>query len=153
MQCPFCREFETQAFPSIVKNSVRTGKLRVVFQPISILGNVSVVAARAVVAAGQQNKLFDYASAFYANQGQENTGYVTEDFLTKIARSVPGLNLAKWKADLNAGAGTQIMSRAETAAKTAGVDSTPSFYIAKKGQTLTRFEPSSLTASAFAGKL
>jgi protein-disulfide isomerase len=149
MQCPFCREFETQAFPSIVKNDVRAGKLRVVFQPISFIGTDSTVAARAVVAAAQQNKFFDYASTFYANQGEENTGYVTEAFLTKIAKAVPGLNVAKWKADLSAGAGTSIMSRAETAAKTAHVDSTPSFFVAKKGQSLTKFEPSSLTAAAF----
>jgi protein-disulfide isomerase len=153
MQCPYCREFETQAFPSVVKNEVRTGRVRVVFQPISILGNDSVVAARAAAAAAQQNKFFDYASTFYANQGPENTGYVTEAFLTKIAKAVPGLNVARWKADLNAGAGTSILSRAETAARTAGVDSTPSFFVAKKGRTLTKFEPSSLTASAFAGKL
>jgi protein-disulfide isomerase len=153
MQCPFCREFETQAFPSIVKNDVRSGQLRVVFQPISILGGDSTVAARAVVAAAQQNKFFDYASTFYANQGEENTGYVTEAFLTKIAKAVPGLNLEKWKADLGAGAGTSIMSGAETAAKTAGVDSTPSFFVAKKGHTFTKFEPSSLTASAFDGRL
>lgn len=153
LQCPFCRQFETQAFPSIVKNDVRTGKLRVVFQPISILGNDSVVAARAAVAAAQQNKFFDYASTFYANQGEENTGYVTQAFLTKIANAVPGLNVAKWKADLNANAGTSIMSGAETAAKTAGVDSTPSFFVARKGQTLRRFQPSSLTASAFDGQL
>src|SRR3954454_1438567 len=38
MQCPFCRQFETQAFPSIVKRYVKTGKLRVVFQPISFIG-------------------------------------------------------------------------------------------------------------------
>src|SRR3954471_3454934 len=85
MQCPFCRQFETQAFPSIVKRYVKTGKLRVVFQPISILGSDSVVASKAVVAAAAQKKMFDYTAAFYANQGQENTGYVTSAFLTKLA--------------------------------------------------------------------
>lgn len=153
MQCPYCREFETKAFPSIVKNQVRTGKLRVVFQPISFIGSDSVVAAKAVAAASAQNKLFDYASTFYANQGEENTGYVTGAFLTKIAKAVPGLDVAKWQSALSAEAGTSILSRAESAAKTAGVNSTPTFFVAKRGQTLTKFEPSSLTASGFDGKL
>jgi protein-disulfide isomerase len=153
MQCPFCREFETQAFPSIVKNDVRSGQLRVVFQPISILGGDSTVAARAVVAAAQQNKFFDYASTFYANQGEENTGYVTEDFMTKIARSVPGLSVKKWNADLTAEKGTSILSQAQTAAQTAQVDSTPTFLVAKAGKPLTKFEVSALTANAFQGKL
>jgi predicted DsbA family dithiol-disulfide isomerase len=153
MQCPFCGEFETKAFPSIVSKYVKTGKLKVIFQPISILGNDSVVGSKAVVAAASQNKLFDYASLFYENQGQENTGYVTDEFLTKLANAVPGLNVAKWKSDLNGGAGTSILSRAQTASQTAQVDSTPTFMVAKSGKTLQKLEVSALTASAFYGKL
>ena len=153
MQCPFCREFETRAFPSIVKRYVKTGKLKVVFQPISILGSDSVVGSKAVVAAAAQKKLFDYTAAFYANQGQENTGYVTSDFLTKLAKSVPGLDVAKWQQDLNTDAGTSILTAAQTAAQTARVDSTPSFMVGKKGQTLEQFQPNALTADAFRAKL
>lgn len=153
MQCPFCGEFETQAFPSIVKRYVKDGKLKVVFQPISILGSDSVVASKAVVAAAAQKKLFDYTAAFYANQGEENTGYVTSDFLTKLAKAVPGLDVAKWQQDLNSEAGTSILTAAQTAAQTARVDSTPSFMVGKKGQTLEQFQPNALTADAFYGKL
>jgi protein-disulfide isomerase len=154
MQCPFCREFETQSFPSIVKRYVKTGKLRVVFQPISIIGTDSVVASKAVVAAAWQNKLFDYASVFYANQGEENTGYVTDAFLQKIAEATPGLQLSKWTSNLNSGGGTNILSQAQAAANTAHVSSTPTFMVAKRGQTLSQFQPSSLTdPSAFYGKL
>lgn len=153
MQCPFCAEFENKAFPPIVDRYVKTGKLNVVFQPISILGSDSVVAAKAVVAAAAQGKLFDYAAAFYANQGQENTGYVNEEFLTKVAQAVPGLNVAKWKADLNSESGTSILTRAQAAAQTARIDSTPSFMVAKTGKTLEPLQVTSLTADAFFEKL
>jgi protein-disulfide isomerase len=153
LQCPFCAEFETKAFPSIVSRYVKAGRLKVVFQPISILGSDSVVASRAVVAAAQQNKLFDYAARFYANQGQENTGYVTEDFMAKIARLVPGLDVTKWKADLAAEKGTSILSQAQTAAQTAQVDSTPTFLVAKAGKPLAKLEVTALTAGAFSAKL
>lgn len=153
MQCPFCMHFETQAFPSIVNRYVKTGKLKVVFQPISILGSDSVVASKAVAAAAAQKKLFDYTATFYANQGQENTGYVTADFLKKIARATPGLNVAKWEQDLNSESGTSILTAAQTAAQTARVDSTPTFMMAKAGQTLEQFQPNALTANAFYGKL
>src|SRR4051812_15296364 len=153
MQCPFCRQFETQAFPSIVKRYVKTGKLRVVFQPISFIGADSLVGAKAVAAASQQGKLFDYTSAFYANQGEENTGYVTDGFLTKIAKAIPGFNVAKWQADLNSGAGTQILSKAEAASKTAGVRSTPTFLVAEEGRPLTEVEGSALTPGALYGQL
>jgi protein-disulfide isomerase len=153
MQCPFCRQFETQAFPPIVNRYVKTGKLRVVFQPISFIGTDSLIAAKAVAAASQQQKLFDYASTFYANQGEENTGYVTGDFLTKIAKAVPGLDVPRWQLALNADSGSAILSRAESAARTAGVNSTPTFLVAKTGQPLRAFQPSTLTAKAFYGKL
>jgi protein-disulfide isomerase len=153
MQCPFCREFETGAFPSIVKRYVKPGKLKVVFQPISILGSDSVVGSKAIVAAAAQKKLFDYTAAFYANQGEENTGYVTSDFLTKLAKTVPGLDVAKWQQDLNTEAGTSILTAAQAASQTARVDSTPSFMVGKSGQTLSKFQPNALTADAFYAKL
>jgi protein-disulfide isomerase len=153
MQCPFCREFETGAFPSIVKRYVRTGKLKVIFQPISILGTDSVVGSKAVAAAAAQKKFFDYVGAFYANQGQENTGYVTSAFLTKLAKSVPGLDVAKWQQALNSGSGTPILTEAQTAAQTARVNSTPTFMVARTGQTLEQFQPNDLTARAFYAKL
>lgn len=153
MQCPFCREFETQAFPSIVKRYVKTGKLRIVFQPISFIGSDSLVAAKAAAAASAQSRMFEYVSAFYANQGTENTGYVTDSFLSKIAKASPGLDVSKWQSGVNSEAGVSILSQAETAAKTAGVNSTPTFMVAKKGQPLKKFQPSALTASAFYSKL
>ncbi|HEX4734274.1 MAG TPA: thioredoxin domain-containing protein [Thermoleophilaceae bacterium] len=153
MQCPFCGEFERGAFPSIVKRYVKTGKLKVIFQPISILGTDSVVGSKAVAAAAAQKKFFDYAAAFYANQGQENTGYVTSDFLTKLAKSVPGLDVAKWQQALNSGSGATILTAAQTAAQTARVSSTPTFMVAKNGQTLEQFQPNDLTAQAFYAKL
>ena len=153
LQCPFCGEFERQALPGIVSRYVKTGKLKIEFQPISIIGNDSVAAARATAAAGLQNKLFQYSSLFYNNQGQENTGYVTDAFLTKLARAVPGLNVSRWKTDINSAKAGALLSQAQSAAQTARVNSTPTFMVAKSGQTFGQFAPTSLTADAFYGKL
>jgi protein-disulfide isomerase len=153
MQCPFCAQFETKAFPQLVRRYVKTGKLKVVFQPIAIIGSDSVTGARAVGAAAQQNKMFDYASLFYDNQGQENTGYMTQSFMTKLANATPGLDTSKWKADISSQAVANMLSEAQRASQTAGVNSTPTFLIAKTGKPLERFEPTDLTASGFYGKL
>ena len=153
LQCPFCAQFETQMFPKIVNRYVKPGKLKVVFQPIAIIGSDSVAGARASASAGQQNKMFDYASLFYLNQGQENTGYVTDSFLTNLANAVPGLDVSKWKADLNSQGVNSMLSQAQSAAQTARVDSTPTFLVAKRGQPLTRFDVSEYTQQAFYPKL
>jgi protein-disulfide isomerase len=153
MQCPFCAEFETKLFPKLVNRYVRPGKLKVIFQPIAIIGQDSVAGARAVGSAGQQSKLFNYASLFYLNQRQENTGYVTDDFMTNLAKAIPGLDVAKWKADLSSDSVTNMLSRAQTAAQTAGVNSTPTFLVAKTGKPLERFDVTEYTPRAFYGKL
>lgn len=153
LQCPFCAQFETQMFPKIVDHYVRPGKLKVVFQPIAIIGQDSVAGARASGSAGLQNKMFDYASLFYLNQGQENTGYVTDSFLTNLAKAVPGLDVSKWKADLNSQGVDTMLSQAQSAAQTAGVNSTPTFLVAKRGKPLERFDVSDYTPQAFYPKL
>jgi protein-disulfide isomerase len=153
LQCPFCAQFETQMFPKIVDRYVRPGKLKVVFQPIAIIGQDSVAGARASGSAGLQNKMFDYASLFYLNQGQENTGYVTDSFLTNLAKAVPGLDVSKWKADLNSQGVDTMLSQAQSAAQTAGVNSTPTFLVAKRGKPLERFDVSDYTPQAFYPKL
>jgi protein-disulfide isomerase len=153
LQCPFCKQFETQMFPKIVDRYVRPGKLKVVFQPIAIIGQDSVAGGHAAASAGLQNKMFDYSSLFYLNQGEENTGYVTDSFLTNLAKAVPGLDVSKWKADLNSQGVTTMLSQAQSAAQTAGANSTPTFLVAKRGQPLTRLDVNDYTPQAFYPKL
>ncbi len=55
------------------------------------LGPDSVKAARVAAGAQQQNKLWSFVETFYANQGTENSGYVTDDFLKDVATTA-GVN-------------------------------------------------------------
>src|ERR1700716_4080726 len=94
LQCPYCREFSEQALPGLIRTEVATGKLRIVFHPLAILGQDSVTAARMAGAAAQQNKLWPFVENFYENQGQENSGYVTSAFLSKMATDA-GVDVSK----------------------------------------------------------
>lgn len=150
VQCPFCAEFENGAFPSLVERYVRPGKMKVVFQPVAILGDDSVTGARWVSAAANQNKLFDYVALFYRNQSAENSGYVTDSFLRGLAGAVPGLDVKKLAKDANTdSAAGPLLQRAEQAARTARVDSTPTFMIGGQGGTLRRLDVTSLKPDAF----
>lgn len=150
MQCPFCAEFENGALPSLVERYVRPGKMKIVFQPVAILGDDSVTGARWVSAAANQNKLFNYAALFYRNQGDENSGYVTGSFLRGLGQAVPGLKVKKLAADAEIdSASGPLLQRAEQAARTARVESTPTFMIGGKDQTLRRLDVTSLKPDAF----
>ena len=80
---------------------------------LTFIGPDSVTAAGVLLAAGQQNKLWNATDLFYRNQGEENSGYVTDDFLTKV---LTGAGADAEKAI--AGAGDPAVSQEIAAAKT-----------------------------------
>jgi len=59
--------------PSIVLKLVRTGKLKIETRPIAFIGLDSLPARSAAIAAGSQNRMFNFMQVIYANQGVENT--------------------------------------------------------------------------------
>jgi protein-disulfide isomerase len=132
LQCPYCREFAVGALPDLVQKEVKTGKLRIVFHPLAIIGQDSVTAARVAVAAGQQNRLWQFVETFYANQKQENSGYVTDAFLRDIATKA-GVNVTRAFAARSTPEVTGALQQAVTAANKLGVSGTPTFFITKKG--------------------
>ena len=152
LQCPFCAEFENTAMPAIVKKYVRTGKLKLVFHPIVIVGQDSVLGARASAAAAAQNKMYNFNGVLYHNQGQENSGYLNVDFVKKVALGA-GLNPDTIVPKLNSPQVGKLLNDAQSAATSAKVSSTPAFFMAKKGQPLEQFQPNALDAAAFYGKL
>jgi protein-disulfide isomerase len=139
LQCPFCRAYTVGEFPAIVRDYVRTGKVKIEFRNFTFIGNDSVTAGQYASAAGNQNKLWNFVDLFYLNQGEENTGYVTQQFLSRLLQAVPGLDVAKAQADARAPGAVLGMKQANTLANASKIDSTPSFMLGKTGTTLRRF--------------
>jgi protein-disulfide isomerase len=131
LQCPFCRDYTIKQFPSIVAKYVKTGKVKMVFQNYAFIGPDSLTAARAAEAAGKQNKLWNFIDVFYNNQGTENTDYVTDKFLTKIADGA-AVDSKKMLSDRQDPKIDQAIALAQQNAQQAGVNSTPTFIL-KKG--------------------
>jgi protein-disulfide isomerase len=133
LQCPFCKDYTINQFPGIVQKYVRTGKVKMVFKNYAFIGPDSLTAARAAEAAGKQNKLWHFIDVFYNNQGDENTDYVTDAFLTKIAKEA-GVDPAKMLADRAAPEVDTAIAKAQQDAQQAGVNSTPTFVVKKAGE-------------------
>jgi protein-disulfide isomerase len=140
LQCPHCRDFTTTVFPTIVKNYVRTGKVKIVFHNFAILGEDSVSAGFAAEAAAKQDKLFDFVDVFYANQGPERSGYVTDAFIKKIAGAVPGLDVDKLLKDRTDPAIQQTLAEVEQEAQQRGIDGTPGFLLQKDSGPLQKLD-------------
>jgi thioredoxin family protein len=142
LQCPFCRRYETDALPTIVSRYVRTGKLRLRFEPVAILGPDSSPAARLALAASLQNRLWELADVFYLNQDDENSGYVTPEFLSKVAGATPGLDANRALKDMDSTRVAKLLDRSSASFAGHSLSSTPSFLIEKRGQPAASFEVS-----------
>jgi protein-disulfide isomerase len=141
-ECPVCQAFTLEGgFPQLVQNDVRSGKVQVLYKsfctatcngPGQSVFNTQQVAG---LAAGEQNKFWQYTELFYHEQGQEDTGYVNENYLTGLANQVTGLNLTQWQSDRsNPNLAAQVASDG-TNGQAIGVQGTPTLiFKGPKGQ-------------------
>ena len=148
LQCPFCAEFSTNAFNDVVEQHVRPGDVLYELRVISFLGEDSGVAAEMAAAAALQNRLYEFTETFYLNQGEENSGYVTEEFLTEIAEKTPGLDAEQALADRSSPEAQELVAENEARATELGVNSTPTFLLSEGGEP-TELQLSDLTPEAF----
>lgn len=133
MQCPFCRDFETDVVPTLVRERVREGTLRLETRGLSFLGPDSERGLRAILAAGLQGRLFELKALLYANQGAENSGWLSQDLVEAAARSIPGLDLPRLVEDMGSDAVDELMAQHEDEAERRGVDSTPTVLVGPTG--------------------
>jgi protein-disulfide isomerase len=141
LECPICKDFTLGALPSIIKKWVRSGKVRIEYRSLETATREPETFKTqqiAALAAGKQQKMWNFVETFYHEQGEENTGYVTENFIQGIAKQVPGLNLAKWSSDRNDTALANQVAADAQAANNEGFNGTPSFLLGKSGGAMTK---------------
>ena len=147
-QCPFCRDYALNTMPILINDYVRTGKLRMEFEPLTFIGPDSETAARAGVAAGQQNLEWNYTHLFFFNQGTERSGYVTDAFINKLYAGA-GVDAAKANAYRTTPAAAVPIATASAGAEKYGVASTPSFVVGPTGGPYTKLDVEISNADAF----
>jgi protein-disulfide isomerase len=125
-QCPVCKAFSEQIAPQLISSEVTTGKVKYTYQPYLIIGPDSTPAMKAVLAAGEQGRFWTYLQLFYVNQGGENSGYVTDAFLTSIAKAAGVSDIAKWNQSRNSSTWDAVIAKGTTDAEGFGFNGTPS---------------------------
>jgi protein-disulfide isomerase len=153
LECPFCKQFTLSALPTIIKKYVRAGKVKIEYHSMETATREKETFQTqqvAALAAGKQNLMWYYVELFYHEQGEEDSGYVTESYLQGLAAQVPGLNLSNWSAARNDPTySNQVIADAQ-AANQNGFTGTPSFLIGKSGATPQKLEVTGFTdASQF----
>jgi protein-disulfide isomerase len=151
-QCPYCRQWNIDTLPTVVENYVRTGRIKIVYHGIVVIGPNSVAGLRAVYAAGQQNKLWDMVEALYERQAQENSDWITLPVIRSAARAV-GAAPARLITAADSKVVTAQLTQSAKLAQSLGVNGTPTFAIQKTLGPLQQLQVSSLEPGGFTSSL
>jgi protein-disulfide isomerase len=135
LQCPVCARFTRDTFPELVRRYVESGEVKVTSETLAILGRDSVPAAKAALSAGEQNRYWEYSTLFFLNQGRENSGYVTDEFLASIAEKTQGLDVDQWNEARESDTVQSELDSAQASAREEGIEGTPTLVVSGPGDT------------------
>lgn len=133
-QCPACRTYTEEFFPTVVDEYVRPGSVSTEFRGFPFIGDDSVKAYRFLLAAAEQDKLWDLQEALYRNQGGENDGWVTDDLIRELASEIDGLDVDLLFVDAEREDVVAEAEGAEAAGQAASIPGTPTLLIRIGGQ-------------------
>lgn len=148
-QCPFCREWHTRVLPTLVRRYVRTGKLQIHWEGFSIIGPDSVTGARFILAAGLQNHLWDVLDDVLANQGEENSGWLTPPLLEQVGASIPGFNVSQAIAAVRSRTVANELSTGERLGREWRLRGVPSILLGGRKHRLRLLNVNALTPAEF----
>lgn len=102
LECPTVRSFVDSYLPSIIGMWVREGEVKLEYR--SLETDTADEATffeqeRAALAAGRQDRMWNFALTFLHEQGPARTDYATDAFMADIASQVPDLRQAQWRHD------------------------------------------------------
>lgn len=133
LQCPICRDFTLNGgFAPLVENEVRSGKVKIVYRAFETATrdpNVFKTQQIAALAAGQQQRFWNFTELFYHEQGAEGTGYVSENYLSGLAKQISGFNLSKWQSDRSSSVLATSVTTDEQSGTKIGVQGTPTLIM------------------------
>jgi protein-disulfide isomerase len=154
LRCPICKEYTLSAFPALVQQDVRSGKLKIVMKLQTFVGQQyapgdSARAAAYAIAAGKQNRMWQFVDLFYRNQQDETSTYVTDPFLRRLSAAVPGLDATRALRDQGSAAVKAAVAKDGADFNKAGFTGTPSFQIGRTGGPLQTLNADPTDPNAF----
>jgi protein-disulfide isomerase len=127
-QCPSCDYWFKNQEPAIVHDLVDTGKAKLVWRDFIIYDSDSRLAANAAYSAGEQGKFWQFHDLLYANQGQADSGWVTQQLMVSFAQQL-GLNVTGFTQSMNSGKYGSLIDSNFQAGQRLGIQGTPTFFV------------------------
>ena len=139
LQCSESRQVMLSVLPQLIRRWVRPGKLQVVYRSTETDTHSAggrpefLVQQGAALAAGRQDRLWNFIDVFYREQGPEFTAYVNGPYLHLIAVQA-GIELEGWQRARELPLKwIRSIDADEKLARRTRVNSTPSFLVGPTG--------------------
>ena len=133
LKCPICKAFSEEVIPGVIESKIRSGAARLEFRNYTIIDEQSKPAGAAAIAAGEQGRGWQFIELFYRNQGNETQPYVTDAFLTAIAKKAGVKDIARWNRERRSKRILDQVSKTTAEAERLGFEGTPSFAVEGPG--------------------
>jgi protein-disulfide isomerase len=133
-QCPYCQVWHTETYPALVKDYVRTGKIRMAYlnYPLNSHRN-AWPAAEAAMCASAQGMFWEMHDAIFANQGLWSGMANAMQLFDSLAVNKFALNADEWRSCMSSHATAPLVQADFERLRGAGVESTPSFFVGDRG--------------------
>ncbi|MBI3627890.1 MAG: DsbA family protein [Candidatus Sungbacteria bacterium] len=124
-QCPFCEQFFQSVEPGLVRDYVRTGKVKFVYRdfPLSSIHPMAEKAAEAGQCAKEENKFWQMHDAIFQNQPDLSIANL------KLWAKNIGLDQAKFNDCLDSGKYAEAIAKEVGAGTRLGVNGTPFTFV------------------------
>ena len=139
LKCPVCKAFSEQIVPPVIESEVRGGTATIEFRNFTIIDEESTPAGAAALAAGEQGRGWNFVELFYRNQGLETDHYVSDEFLTAVAKKAGVEDIARWDRERQSSAILARVKKTTAEAEAFGFSGTPSFAV--EGPSTDGLEP------------
>jgi protein-disulfide isomerase len=133
-QCPFCKRWHDDVFPTIDREYVQTGKVRMAYInfPLSSIHPNARAASEAAMCASVQGKFWELHSSLFQTQAAwaaMKDPMPSFDSLAVAAKVDP----AAWRRCMTTHATAALIDADRERASRSGVSSTPSFFVGNRG--------------------
>jgi protein-disulfide isomerase len=129
LQCTACKRSSEETLPQLIEGAVAAGRAKLEFRNFTIIGAESIPAGAAALAAGEQGRGWSFVELFYRNQGEEDSGYVDDAFLSAIARGAGVPDMPRWNRDRHSRRLLDEVAATTREAQRLGFTGTPSFAL------------------------
>ncbi len=138
-QCPYCKNFFADTYPTLKANYIDTGKVKIVFRhfPLTQIHQNAQISSEAAECASRQGAFEAYYSILYTKGQGDGTGLDAGSLKTYASQL--GLNMPAFNKCLDNHEAKTVVDQDAAVGSKAGVSGTPSFVI--DGQLVVGAQP------------